>query len=696
MSEGKIRSLANLMKSRKESGEKPYILLLGSGASTESGAPSFQDIVERVVEDHGGEGAASLSADEQLEKFYELWQGFSEAERYNILNRPFRDLTPSEGYRYLAGLVNRGYFDVILSTNCDTLLEDALNESGLRSSQFQVMVNGVDKEEQIRRQMEFPTPRVKLIKLHGDLNSRNFAFAPEEIWEFHREIHAVVEGLLSRDVLLVGHNMQDNDINQAIRAEGGAIWYIRSEELRASEPIWGMMSARKCKDNAISGDYGSFGRFFQRLYRGVTGEDMPHPATETAEPAAGAAPEDEEVERAQELYQWAIGERAALEADRETRAKKALEADRETRVLKKALKVDREASAEKERLTESLDRAIDEYIQLMMDIGEKQAKGLPVTDALDKAQHLKGTLDRIRTSLKQEKLAEAQKELREVRFLSKPPIDDVTTRLRRHPVKRFDRRTLDKIQYLVIQHSVLAGSFPPEKIADYLVEERQWPGIGYHFYITSDGKIYQTNHLETVCYFAGDNVQDNPLGMCICFAGNFTDEVPTASQLSSGGKLLAFLMQELNLTIDSIKGQKDFVATQSPGKQWDSGRKWKDMLLQKIRTLQTEPNPMSTKKSIRHYMLFGQYRDVFSVDWEAAKNYVYRFRPVCGFSVDDAMSAEYVTIVGSPAGVSTEEEQMLRDAGCEVERIAGMDLSATKHLLDGMAERGERFVILQK
>ncbi len=171
--------------------------------------------------------------------------------------------------------------------------------------------------------------------------------------------------------------------------------------------------------------------------------------------------------------------------------------------------------------------------------------------------------------------------------VARPPIEDITDRLPRHPDKRFDQRTLDQIQYLVIQHSVLPGDFPPEKIAAYLVEKRLWPGIGYHFYITSDGKIYQTNPLETVCYFAGSNVQDNPKGVCICFAGDFTAEVPTAAQLSSGGKLLAFLMQKLHLPMESIRGHKEFVATQSPGQQWDSGRKWKDMLLAKVREAQS-------------------------------------------------------------------------------------------------------------
>jgi hypothetical protein len=171
--------------------------------------------------------------------------------------------------------------------------------------------------------------------------------------------------------------------------------------------------------------------------------------------------------------------------------------------------------------------------------------------------------------------------------IAPPPMEDIITRLRRHPIKRFDQRTLDQIKYLVIQHSVLPGDFPAERIANFLVEKKQWPGIGYHFYITSDGKIYQTNPLETVCYFAGSNAQHNPLGVCICLAGNFTTEVPTAAQLSSGGRLLAFLMQELHLPIESIKGQKEFVVTQSPGNQWDSGQKWKDALLAEVKAAQS-------------------------------------------------------------------------------------------------------------
>ncbi len=99
-----------------------------------------------------------------------------------------------------------------------------------------------------------------------------------------------------------------------------------------------------------------------------------------------------------------------------------------------------------------------------------------------------------------------------------------------------------------------------------------------------------------------------------------------------------------------------------------------------------------TPKVIGHYMLFWQRADDWArEDFNSATNYIARFRPTLGFSPDDARQAEYVTIVGGPAGVPTEVEQMLRDAGCKVERLAGRDFADTRRMLDELAQSGRRF-----
>jgi hypothetical protein len=72
-------------------------------------------------------------------------------------------------------------------------------------------------------------------------------------------------------------------------------------------------------------------------------------------------------------------------------------------------------------------------------------------------------------------------------------------------------------------------------------------------------------------------------------------------------------------------------------------------------------------------------------------NYIVRFRPAIGFSLNDARNAEYVTIVGSEAGISAAEEKALISSGCRVERIAGRDEEETSRMLSELANLGRRF-----
>lgn len=273
-----------------------------------------------------------------------------------------------------------------------------------------------------------------------------------------------------------------------------------------------------------------------------------------------------------------------------------------------------------------------------------------------------------------------------------PKITDITDSLPRHPSQQYSARALESIKYLVIHHAAVPPTVGAERIARYHVENQGWPGIGYHFFIAADGLIYQTNKLETISYHAQDV---NPTGVGICLAGNFTSEIPTVAQLDGTAELCAYLLDHLKLNLEAVKGHKDFVQTQCPGQQWDSGQVWRNILLERIKEIQAEAQvaPAARPKGIGHYILFWQYPDSWAkADWLNAINYIGRFRTTCGFSVDDAMTAEFVTIIGGPLGVPAEVEELLKSAGCKVERIAGKDESDTKRILDEMAERGQRFL----
>lgn len=282
--------------------------------------------------------------------------------------------------------------------------------------------------------------------------------------------------------------------------------------------------------------------------------------------------------------------------------------------------------------------------------------------------------------------------------VSQPAIHDVVDQLPRHPTLRYSQRRRDKITHLCIHHSATPATISLERIAEYHTQadpsrkKDPWPGIGYHFYVKPDGTIYQTNREETVSYHVAMN---NNYTVGICVGGDFTRAVPTQQQVDGAAHLVAWLMQELKIPEANIKGHKEFPQndTSCPGVQWLDGQRWKDTLLAGVRARQSQPGTGQALKSLFHYVLFWQKPDAWArEDWYAAEKYVERFRPTMGFSVDDARNAQHVTIVGGVAGVSYEGEELLRAAGCQVERLAGADFAETKRMLDDLAQSGQRFL----
>ncbi len=169
--------------------------------------------------------------------------------------------------------------------------------------------------------------------------------------------------------------------------------------------------------------------------------------------------------------------------------------------------------------------------------------------------------------------------------ISKPPIENLIDKLPKHSSKVYGTRSLSDIQHLVIHHSAVPPSVGPQNIASYHVKRRDWPGIGYHFLVGEDGAIYQGNALETVSYHAA-GINTPSVGICIL--GSFMKEVPPPAQLRAGAHLTAWLMQELDIAPDSVRGHKEFMDTRCPGDQWLSGKAWKLMLLQEIAQVQQE------------------------------------------------------------------------------------------------------------
>jgi N-acetyl-anhydromuramyl-L-alanine amidase AmpD len=278
--------------------------------------------------------------------------------------------------------------------------------------------------------------------------------------------------------------------------------------------------------------------------------------------------------------------------------------------------------------------------------------------------------------------------------VAQPAIEDISGTLPQHPTARYQTRPVSAIQSIVLHHSAVPASVGAAQIAKYQVDKQGWPGIGFHYFVTDDGHLQQTQPLEVIAYHAGD--ANNPSSLGICLAGNFTDQPPSAAELAGTSQLVAWLLYKLNLPVEAIHAHKDYIATACPGNQWDNGARWGDQFRQQVQDALAGVGaaaPGAGVKALGHYMLFWQTVDDWARDdFLGAQTYIGRFRVTAGFSVDDAKQAEYVTIVGGPLGVSPAAESLLRTAGCKVERVAGATTAETKQLLDQMAQQGKRFL----
>ncbi len=248
----KIIDLAGRMRAKRESGSHPYVLVIGAGASVASGTRLNRAVVERVVGSY------------DLEAFDAYLMQCSDDERFAILRDLVEGAAPSEGYAALAALIRAGYFDIVLSTNFDPLLEDALAGLPMRRRDYVTLVHGVMEPEFVADHLDNRVPRVKVLKLHGDLFYRKFYYTGAEIAAFPPQIDEALRTYLNRrDVLIVGHGMSDEDINRCLSSEGSALWYVGPGP--PSADMASLMASRRSQQNVVDGDDGYFDAFFTQL-----------------------------------------------------------------------------------------------------------------------------------------------------------------------------------------------------------------------------------------------------------------------------------------------------------------------------------------------------------------------------------------------------------------------------------------------
>ena len=273
--------------------------------------------------------------------------------------------------------------------------------------------------------------------------------------------------------------------------------------------------------------------------------------------------------------------------------------------------------------------------------------------------------------------------------VARPQIRDISHELPRHPTIQYRRRQLAAITHIAIHHTALPPSVGPERIAQAHVAEDTdrgkgaWSGIGYHYFIPVDGEILQTQPVELRTFHVG---RHNSYTIGVVFAGSFMNgSTPTARQIHSGARLIAWLLQEFQLQISNILGHQEFSdnSTACPGSEWLEGKVWRDTLIAEIERVRNGVPPY-------HYVLFPT-EETMTATMAEASNYFDEFKPEAGTFLEDALLARYVTLVGSGTGPAKEAERRLANAGVEIDRLDDSDaISAAQRLLQ-LAHDGRRF-----
>ena len=117
-----------------------------------------------------------------------------------------------------------------------------------------------------------------------------------------------------------------------------------------------------------------------------------------------------------------------------------------------------------------------------------------------------------------------------------------------------------KTDYIILHHR--AGNGDVTSIHNQHISQ-DYSGIGYHYYIRKDGRIYAGRPVGTI---GAHCLNYNNKSVGICFEGNFETEKMCEVQKAAGAELIKYLKSIYRSAI--VSRHKDMNATSCPGKNF--------------------------------------------------------------------------------------------------------------------------------
>ena len=246
-----------------QSGPGTYALLLGSGVSRSAGIPTGRDVVKILVQrvaDAEGADAGEDPIGWFRRRFGEDpgysslvgGLGRSSGDRVNLL-RPMFEQTdndredglklPSPAHLAVARLVAKGYVKVIVTTNFDRLLEQALREQGVQPTV-------ITDEGTAENALPLRHSPITIIKINGDYLSPNFKNTLEELDAYGGKIADLLREVFAEYGLVVcGWSAEHDTALRTVLTEADpapfASFWLQKGEIETGSEAEGLVSHRK-------------------------------------------------------------------------------------------------------------------------------------------------------------------------------------------------------------------------------------------------------------------------------------------------------------------------------------------------------------------------------------------------------------------------------------------------------------------
>lgn len=106
-----------------------------------------------------------------------------------------------------------------------------------------------------------------------------------------------------------------------------------------------------------------------------------------------------------------------------------------------------------------------------------------------------------------------------------------------------------KTLYIVLHHTAGPKDGRINDICRVHFGQHKWSSIGYHFFIDTDGGIYQLRDTDENC---PHSLCYNDNAVAIVLNGNFSEYEPTAEQWDSALKIVRSMMKKYGLTANDV------------------------------------------------------------------------------------------------------------------------------------------------